>query len=456
MQIPERRIPANLPPGPAGVWRTTLQFQRSPLKLLDQVLAAHGDICSLNLYRMPIVVLNHPDHVERVLKTHHHNYDRHGPAFVMSRNLFGNGLVNAARPEWLTQRRLLQPAFHRNRITLFGEIMADTIAETLDDWEQASSNRAPIDVRRDMSRLALRIVTRCLFMTDLGHAEIRRFMAAVGCASRELAAYMRFPLLPLSTPTPGHRRFHHALGVLDEVTYAMIRRHRDNDHNGSSLLSLVMRAQDDATGEIMDDGQLRDEVFTMLFAGHETTAGTLAWAWYLIGRHPEVELRLRDEIDRVLAGRQPTMADLAELVFTRQVIDETLRLYPPAWQSYRQALADDQIGGHDIPAGTTVFWSDYFLHRHRDFWVDPERFDPDRFAPGRRAITDQPGYYPFGAGPRICIGNGFAMAEMQFAIAMTMQRYRLVPTSTEEIAPKALLALGAARPITVHLERHGG
>ncbi|WP_324199163.1 cytochrome P450 [Nocardia amamiensis] len=266
-----------------------------------------------------------------------------------------------------------------------------------------------------------------------------------------MAAFMQFPLLPLSVPTPGHRRLHDALRVLDEITHDIIRRHRQDAHERGTLLSIMMGARDSETGAGMDDKQLRDEVFTMLFAGHETSAATLSWAWYLIGRHPDVERRLYEEIERVLGDRRPTMEDLPHLVFTRRVIEETLRLYPPGWQACRQATEDDEIGGYRIPAGTTVFWSTYFVHRHRDFWEDPERFDPDRFSDDTGMKFDRPGYFLFGAGARLCIGNNFAMAEMQFVIAMLLQRYRFVGTSQAVIEPKPLVTLGASRPLIVRI-----
>ncbi|NUS44293.1 MAG: cytochrome P450 [Mycobacteriaceae bacterium] len=451
----DRTPGASRPPGPRGFLRSTLGFQRSPLDLVGRLLSEYGDVCSLDLYPVPLIVVNHPDYIDRVLKARYHNYDRGGPVITMARNLFGDGLIMASEPRWLFQRRMLQPAFHRKRVEPFGELMTDTIAQMLDRWEQVRATDRPIDIRSEMGGLTLRIVTRVLFATDLDGADVRRFLAAVVTANRELAAFIRFPFPPLSVRTPGHRRFHDARTVVDDVTYAMIRSHRRDDSDRNSLLSMMMRAHDDVTGARLDDRQLRDEVFTMLFAGHETTAGTLAWLWHLVGRHPDVELRLREEVDRVLAGRRPTMADLARLSYTRQVIDETLRLYPPAWQSYRQAVSDDEIGGFRIRAGSTVFWSSYHLHRHRDYWDDPERFDPDRFAAASVGVHAS-AYIPFGAGPRVCIGNRLAMAEMQFAIAMILQRYQLVPTEHAPITPRPLLALDVSRPVTVRLRPRAG
>lgn len=444
------------PPGPPGKIGPALAYQRSPLAYLSELVGEYGDIVSVDLVGMPFVLINRPDYVDHVLKRHQRNYDRGGPSYTLARALFGNGLFMAARPGWLRQRRLLQPAFHHKRIAIFGELMTDTIESVLDSWHQVSVRGANLDVRDEMSRLTLRVVVRALFATDPADAMTRRFTDGVSISTREMAAYMRFPLVPLSVPTPGHRRFHRARRVLDEATYEIICRHRQDEHDRDSLLAMMMRAQDADTGVGMTDTELRDEVFAMLFAGHETTASTLTWVWYLLSRHPAVEQRLREEIDQVLGGRRPTMDDLPKLVYTRHVIDETLRLYPPAWQVFRQAEEDDEIGGYPIPAGTSVMWCSYLMHRHPQYWHSPERFDPDRFNKMDSGRRDAAGYYPFGAGPRLCIGNTFAMAEMQFAIAMILQRYRLVPVSEKNIEPSALLTLGAARPLVVRLERSVG
>ncbi|MEU7766537.1 cytochrome P450 [Nocardia sp. NPDC049190] len=426
------------------------------MTFLSEVIEEYGDIVSVDLVGMPFVLINHPADVDHILKRHQRNYDRGGPTYTMARAMFGNGLFMAARPGWLRQRRLLQPAFHRPRIAAFGELMSDTIDSTLNSWQQVSARGANLDVRAEMSRLTLRVVVRALFAMDPADAMTRRFTEAVATATRELSAYLRFPLVPLAVPTPGHRRFHGALRVLDEVTYEIIRRHREDGHDRGSLLAMMMHARDADTGEGMTDAELRDEVFAMLFAGHETTASTLTWVWYLIGRHPAVEQRLRAEIDQVLGGCRPTMDVLPKLEYTRRVIEETLRLYPPAWQIFRKAAEDDEIGGYPIPAGTNVLWCSYHMHRHREFWDDPERFDPDRFTERDSGNENPTGYYPFGAGPRLCIGNTFAMAEMQLAIAMILQRHRLVPIADKTIEPSALLTLGAARPLVVRLEPPAG
>ncbi|WP_051162144.1 cytochrome P450 [Nocardia brevicatena] len=448
---PAAQRPKENIPGPHGKFRTAISFQRSPLPFLAHAVQTYGDVVAVDIPKLPFVVVNHPDHVDHILKRHHRNYDRHGPSFDMARNFFGNGLATAARPGWLSQRRLLQPAFHRKHITTFGQIMTSTIAETLERWGTVCARNDTLDLRAEMSNLTLRIVVRALFGMNPPDTVIRRFTTSVETSTEELATYMRFPLIPLSVPTPGHRRFHRAMATLDEIVYDMIARQRREDGDNTSLLSLMIQARDADTGEAMSDTQLHDEVLTMLFAGHETSATTLCWAWYLLGRHPETEQRLTEEVDRVLGGRHPDISDTTQLACIRRVVLETLRLYPPAWQLLRRAETDDEISGYHISAGTLVFWSYYLIHRHRDFWDQPEQFNPDRFTDQDGIIGDKPGFYPFGAGPRLCIGNTFAMAEMQLAMAMILQRFRMTPTDTTEIPPKASLTLQPAKPYTVRL-----
>ncbi|MGW4331000.1 cytochrome P450 [Nocardia sp. NPDC004573] len=453
--IPQRPAGHELPPGPRGSLIPTMQFQRAPLKFLARMLDKYGDIFFVDLIGMPTIVLNDPTYVDHVLKRNHSNYDRRGPAVDIARKFFGNGLGTAARPEWLGQRRMLQPSFHRQRIAEFSESMTSVIEATLDRWEQMQTVGSTIDVGAEMTDVTLRIVLKSLFDCNMADNTLRRFTESVTIATQELASFMRFPLVPLSVPTTGHRRFHRALKELDAITYEMISRHRTDASSHHSLLSKMMTAEDPQTHDGMTDDQLRDEVLTMLFAGHETSANTLTWIWHLLGAHPDVESRLRTEIDSVLEGRRPTMQDLPRLEYTRQVIAEALRLYSPAWHNYRQALEDDEIDGYHIPAGTTIFWSYYFIHRHRSYWPDPEQFDPDRFSGIDRANPHNPAYYPFGSGPRLCIGNIFAMVEMQFMIAMALQRFRLVSTSTTPADPVPTLTLVPSRPVTARLEQYG-
>lgn len=249
------------------------------------------------------------------------------------------------------------------------------------------------------------------------------------------------PFPPLSVPTPRNRRINAAIHTLDAIVQGLIQERRQRAIERGDVLSLLLLARDEETGQGMSDQQVRDEVMTLLFAGHETTSNLLAWTWFLLATHPEVEQRLQAELDAVLGGRLPTVEDLAHLPYGHRVLEETLRLYPPAWSLARKALVDDKVGGYVLPASTIILMSPYVTHRHPAFWEEPERFDPDRFTPERVAVRPRYAYFPFGGGPRQCIGNTFALMEAHLILATVAQRYRLRLVPDHPVEPQALLTL---------------
>ncbi|MDP3767798.1 MAG: cytochrome P450, partial [Dehalococcoidia bacterium] len=253
-------------------------------------------------------------------------------------------------------------------------------------------------------------------------------------------------------PTPTNLRFRRAMRTLDDIVYGMIEARRNNGADKDDLLSMLLEARDEETGEGMSDKQLRDEVFTMFTAGHETTAAALAWTWYLLSQHPEAEGRLHNELGSVLSGRTPGLDDLQRLPYTRMVIEETLRLYPPVWSIGRMALREDTVLGYRIPAKGQVLLSSYVTHRHPEFWDEPERFDPERFAPERAASRPRYAYFPFGGGPRQCIGNEFAMMEAQLALATLAQRYRLRLVPGQVVEPEPAVTLRPRHGVMVTVE----
>jgi cytochrome P450 len=242
-------------------------------------------------------------------------------------------------------------------------------------------------------------------------------------------------------PTPLNRRFLKARRTIDDVVYRVIGERRRTGHTRDDLLGMLLEARDEETGESMSDGQLRDEVTTIFVAGHETTATTLAWTWYLLSKHPAVARRVSDELDATLSGRTPAMADLPNLAHTRMVIDEAMRLYPPAWMFARLAIGDDEVCGYRIPAGSMVMLSPYVMHRHPAYWDNPEGFDPERFLPERSADRPKYAYFPFGGGPRLCIGNTFSQIEAQLIVAMVAQTYRLHLLPGHRVEPKPISTL---------------
>jgi cytochrome P450 len=346
----------------------------------------------------------------------------------------------------------MQPAFHRKRIANLGKLMTDLTLERLQYWEAQVTQGQSIDMTEEMRHLTLQIVSKSLFSIDIsGQSSV--FGNAFAEANHLLAAFARFPFPPLDFPTLSHLRLWGAIRRMDKIAFGIMQQRRQTNEDLGDLLSLLVAAKDEETGEGMSDQQLRDEVMSFLIAGHETSTDALSWVWYLLSQYPDVEHRLHSELDSVLADRVPTTDDLPLLPYTRMVVDESIRLYPPVWQLMRRAREEDVIDGYRIPAGTTLFWSQYLLHRHPAFWSDPERFDPERFLDEHAAKRDRFAYAPFGGGPRICLGSNFAMTEMLLILATIAQKYRLVLDPPQHLEPVASMALRPKNGFSVRLVR---
>ncbi len=417
-----RRAPGKRYPTPFHFF---LAARRDPLGMLTWARREYGDVARFDAWPLIVVhMLHHPEHIKHVLQDNNRNYWK-GGLIARVKPLIGEGLFTSEGDFWRRQRRLAQPAFHRQRIESFATIMSAAGARMLEDWETAAASGTPIDLMETTSRVTLRIVGQALFGIDLiGQAEGvgRAMLTALQFVSEE--AFSLFPSL-LMLPTPRNRRFLRARAELDRVVLGIIEDRRRGGAAGDDLLGMLMEARDADTGAGMSDRQLRDETMTFVLAGHETTAVTLAWACLLLAQHPEIGERVRQEVSTVLAGRAPALADLPRLALTRRVIDETLRLYPPVPVVARETFGADEIDGYDIPAKTGVMMSPYVTHRHPALWDDPDRFDPERFTAERCAARPRFAYFPFGGGPRLCIGNEFALMESQILLAMIAQRYRV-------------------------------
>ncbi|NIJ12007.1 cytochrome P450 [Saccharomonospora amisosensis] len=439
------------PPGPISMLRSTIAFQRSPLDYIGGLIKTYGDVLTFRLPTSRIVVLRHPHHVKHVLQQRAGNYPRDTAAHKMARNMFGNGLATiSGGPQWRRQRRLVQPSFHYQRVAAMSEHMLAVIGDTLQRWQRLAAEGEILETNKEMRQLTLRVVAKALFSLD-EEERVARFARAVDRMDHELSAYMRFPLVPLSVPTASHRRFWASLRKVSDVITYVIDRQRADPVDRGDLLSLLMETRDDETGERMSDEQLRDEIFVMLFAGHETSANVLTWVLYRLARHVDVQKRVQQELARELEGRDPTLADCTKLVFTRCVIDETMRLYPQQWQGWRSTAEDDEIGGYRIPAGTDIFFSTYHVHRHPEFWDEPEAFRPERFLPEQAAKRDRSAYLPFGSGPHLCVGNQFALTEMLLLLAGLLRRFDVTLAEDVTVAPKPLVTLGPEREIPIRL-----
>lgn len=440
-------------PGPR--FRTPLGFlsvmRRDPLGFLLDCSRRYGDVVEIRFPPFRNILVTGPSGIRHILQDNHRNYWK-GLVLGKLKRIAGEGLVFSDGALWRRQRQLIQPAFHRERISALAGMMVDTIAARLDRWQAHVATEHPFDVAAEMSHLTLDIVSQALFGADLGEdkEEFTRAVSAGMAYANHLLNHF-FPL-PLAVPTPANRRGRRAIAGMDRVVWKIIEARRRDRQDRGDLLAMLINARDAETNEAMDDQQLRDEAVTFLVAGHETTAVALSWAWHLLSVNPDAERRLHREIADVLGTRPPSLRDLGDLRYARMVLEESMRLYPPAWAAVREAYHDDEIDGFRVPAKTVVTLSPYVTHRHPAFWDDPERFDPERFSAERSAGRPDYAYFPFGGGPRGCVGRQFALMEGQLILAMVAQRFRLQAVPGHPIEPDPILTLRPRYgvPMTLH------
>ncbi len=429
-----RRSQDRQPPGPHRIppLDDLRALQRSPLEALERIGRAYGPVVRYPLGPLPVYLVNHPDHVQQILVDNNRNYTKDTFQYNLLRSVTGEGLLTTDGETWLRQRRLSQPAFHRERIEALRGLMLTTTGEMLERWQTRVAGDQPIEVAAEMMRLALAIVGRALFGIDLSREAGDLAEAVLVVLDHIVWRARTFGIVPGFLPTARNRHFRAALRELDRAVYGLIgdRRRGRGDHD--DLLAMLIAAQDPDTGTGMSDRQLRDEVMTLLVAGHETVASALAWTWYLLATHPAAEARLQAEVDALGGG---AAAGPAKLAYTRMAFEEALRLYPPAWIITRRSLADDEIGPYTIPAGALVVLSPYTVQRDPAFWQEPERYDPERFSAERSTGRPRFAYFPFGGGPRLCIGNAFALLEAQVVLSEVASRYRLelLPCQSPEV-----------------------
>jgi cytochrome P450 len=429
------------PPGPEarGLYGNLREFTADRLGALARWARDYGDIVSARFGPKRVVFLNHPDLVEEVLVHQNRKFIKHY-RLRQAKLTLGEGLLTSEGEFWRAQRKLMQPAFHRDRIAAFGEVMVDFTERLMASWADGQGR----DIQSDMMRLTLEIVAKALFSAELG-SEWAEVGSAMETLMRNFAASTARPfIIPPWLPIPSNLRSAAAVRRLDRVLFRIIARRRESDDNRGDLLSMLLHARDEESGRRMTDRQLRDECMTLFLAGHETTANALSWAWYLLSQNPEAEANLHDEIDRVLAGRLPTIADLPLLPYTESVVNEALRLFPPAWMPGREATEPLDVGGYPIARRSTVFMPACVIHRDPRWFDDPDAFRPDRWADGLLQRIPRYAYFPFGGGPRICIGNNFALMEAALVLATIAGQYRLRLTPDAVVEPLASMTLRPA------------
>ena len=446
-------------PGPQGATvlkNILLNRNDDGVRHMVQLQQTYGDVVHLQIATKHITLLFHPDDVQRVLQTNNKNYIK-GDLLDKLRVAAGNGLFTSEGDFWRRQRRMMQPFFHRTMIAGFGEIMVAEIQEMLAKWEQYLADQVAFEVHEEMMRVTLSVVAKALFTTALSDEQLDAVHETLGPILYEIAGRSRRPFgLLEKLPTPTDRAFAQNLARLNEIIYAIIEQRRAQEGTYQDLLQMLIDAQDEETGERMSDEQLRDEVITMFVAGHETTATALAWAFKLLSEHPAVRRTLCEEVDQVLQGRLATAADFADLSFTLAVFEETLRLYPPLANIVRTLLEEDTLGGYALPAGSNVVINTYTVHRHADFWENPEGFDPTRFLPEQSKDRNRFAYIPFSRGPRFCIGESFAKMEAVFLLAMVAQRFEVNLVAGQNIDMRNLGTLRPTPGIDVVLKSRQG
>ena len=437
------------PPGPTPLelLGSLPRIQRNPLQYLGDSARQFGDLVHFQAGQVSAFYINHPDGARRVLADNNTNYSKRTLQYNALSTITGRGLLTNEGPSWLRNRRLMQPAFSRGRLENIYPLVTGSIQPVLEHWQAAAKSGQPVDLDRDMLRLTLDVVSRALFSFDLSK-EAYALTGAVMQALDHIIGLARNPLsLPDWFPSGENLRFRRAVHTLDEVIHAMIQQRRALPEMPDDLLTTLLTARDE-NGQGLDERQVRDEIITLLIAGHETVASALTWTWYLLALHPEIRAQMEEEVNRVLAGRMPQPADLPRLETTRRIFMEALRLYPPAWLITRAAIAEDEILGFRISARALIILSPYTLHRHAQFWQQPEEFNPERFISENQTRYS---YIPFGGGPHLCIGNNFAMIEAQLILAITAQRFRfdLQPGSQVEAEPLVTLRPKYGLPMQV-------
>ena len=435
-------LPATIP-GPRGGWfglGLARRFQKDTLGFIADVMHTYGDIALVKIGPMKLWFINHPELIREVLVNTGKTY-RKVPKFVRQfAEVDGNGLVTSSGDLWRRQRRLLQPAFSGRRFEGYANVIVEATQSTLETWKSNETR----NLADDMTHLALRIIARILFDTKLD-SEVAR----LGQAVHEISSiYTREAgqLIPLPNwlPIPSKIRKKRAIEILHRQIEEIIARRKSEGGDRGDLLSMLLAAVDtEGDGRGIDDRQIRDEAVTMFNAGHDSSAAALAWLWYLVAKYPEVARRLREEGERVLAGRTPCFADVANLTYGTAVVSETLRLYPPTWAIFpREPTAPVTLGGHSIKPGEWLYISPWGTHRDPRFFPNPLEFQPERFLPERIREIPQHAYIPFGGGPHVCIGNNFAMMEMVLIVHTVLQKFDLkLPPGTPEAVPEPLIAI---------------
>ena len=439
---------ATLPPGPKGnfLLGSLNEIRRDELDFLTHCVKEYGDVCYVRVVNIPAYIVSNPDDIETVLITKNSNFIK--SVFLKeSRALLGQGLLTSEGSFWLRQRRLLQPAFHHSRIAGYAKTMMEYTDRMLESWKDGEVR----DIHEDMTNLTMEIISQVLLGNDIS-SDTREAGEALRIFFDQFDDRFGLYVIPDWLPTPGNIRYRNAIRRLNQIVGRVIHERLTQSGDRGDILSSLLRVQDE-DGTRMTENQVRDEVMTLFFTGHETTALALSWTWYLLAQHPEVAAKLSEELGTVLAGRAPTTEDIPKLTYTDWIVKESLRLYPPAYGIVRESLNDVEIGGYTIPKGATVAIFQWSVHRDPRYYEDPEVFRPERWDNNFAKSLPRCAYIPFGAGPRICIGNTFALTEVALLLATIAQKFQVTLAPNHKVALSPSLTLRPRKGIKVRLKK---
>ena len=409
---------------------------RKQTDYLFEAWREYGDIYCLDLGALNIVMLNHPDYAQYIMRDNFRNYEKGGEMWAAVRTLVGNGLVTAEGELWRRQRRMMQPQFHRQHLSSLTNHMIEAIEDGMNDWDSVAASGEPFNIAQAYNKITMKVIVRTMFGGGLTSAEAEEMGNQVNFALTYLLQDMVTGKLPDWMPVPGRKKYQEAVAYIDKYIYSLIeKRRREPDNDNADLLTMMLNLVDDETGEQMSDKQLRDEAITIFLAGYETTSIAMTWASYMMTQKPEVAQKLMEHVDTVLEGRMAKFEDLMQLTYPRMVMEEATRMYPPAYWLPRTAVEDDVIGGYQIKAGQMVAATMLTIHRHPDFWENPDEFDPERFTPDKVKGRHPQAWMPFGAGQRYCIGKDFALMEGALILTRLAQRYSVSDVSDRQPKP---------------------
>ncbi|MCU0448039.1 MAG: cytochrome P450 [Microscillaceae bacterium] len=426
------------------LWGNVHYLVKNPLQFLEKasIEKRNEGVCWISSPLVKLAMVTKPEFAKHIMQDNNKNYHK-GKIFRFLKPVLGNGLLTSEDDFWRRQRRLAQPAFHKQRLAEMVQTMVACGEELANEWLSAYQSGDKVNITREMNKVALMVVSTALFKSDV-KAEIAGINESMEFLLDKIIERIRHPFkLPLWVPSPENWKEKQAIRQLEQVIYRMIEKRRKSNTHEGDLLDMLMEVQDEDTGERMSDQQLRDEVMTIFLAGHETTAVAMAYVWLLLAENPEIDARLQGHLQEVLNGKLPAFEDLKKLNFLKNIIDETMRIYPPVYAVERYALADDEIGGFHIPKGTNVIISPYAIQRDATWWDEPLRFDPDRWNTEKVQNLPRYTYFPFGGGPRLCIGEQFAMYEMLIIIAILRQKFSFSKSPDYKLRLDPLVTLRA-------------